>query len=273
MLSTGISGCAKWGAPASGRLNRHRLPLATLVGALVMAGAGQVCVAPSMAATVAVPAGNLVPNSSFEGTSLTGWSSWQGAVSRVALASAPDATHVARTARSTSNAYSLELNPLVRNTTAGVSYVTAGYVAAAATSSVGKTIQLVARERTAAGAAVASTGSVSVSLTRTFRRLSVTAKMRHSGDRLDLYIWQAGAVTGNAFYADSVTDADAATPGADSHPDPAPRRRRPPRRRRLPRLRRRRLPRRRRTPLRRRLRLPPQPQPGTAVPSPATGAT
>ena len=98
MLPTGILRHARRVTPSS-HLNRGRLRLAALIGIVVTGGAGSVFAAPSPAATVAVPAGNVTPNPSFEGTSMAGWSSWQGSVSRVALAGAPDGSQVARIAQ------------------------------------------------------------------------------------------------------------------------------------------------------------------------------
>ena len=82
------------------------------------------------------------------------------------------------------------------STTAGVTYNAAAYVAAASASSVGQPIQLVVREQTSTGGAVVSTGSSATTLTTAFKRLAVTAAISHSGDRLDLYIWQNKAVAG-----------------------------------------------------------------------------
>src|SRR5215468_6397476 len=84
-------------------------------------------------AHTAMPTGNLLSNPSFESSSLAGWSSWQGSLSRVTRTS-PDGQYVARIARSTGSAYSLDYDPAVSRTTAGTVYVTSAYAAAGSAS-------------------------------------------------------------------------------------------------------------------------------------------
>jgi hypothetical protein len=93
----------------------------------------------------------------------------------------------------------------VSSTTAGAVYYAGAYVAAATSSAVGKKAVLVVRERTSSGTTVAQTSSSTVTLGTAFQRLAVTATVRDSGDRLDMYLYQGGAVSGDAFYADLVT--------------------------------------------------------------------
>jgi phosphatidylinositol-3-phosphatase len=185
---------------------------------VLMVAVGISTVAWTLSSSAVIPAGNLTPNPSFEGTSLAGWSSWQGTLSRVALSNAPDGSHVARITSAGSD-YSLELDPAVVSTTAGVKYFASAEVEAASADAVGQPVQLTVRERNSGGSWVAQT-SANATLGTSFRRLSVTATVKHSGDRLDLYVYVAG---GSAFYADVVTlTTDTSTPTPTPTPTPAP---------------------------------------------------
>jgi PKD repeat protein len=149
-------------------------------------------------------AGNLVRNPSFE-TDLSGWGSWQGTLSRVALSGAPDGAWVARAARATGTSYTLDDGPdTVSATQAGALYSASVWAAAANAATVGKPLYLRVRERTPAGALVRQ-WEAQVALTTAFKRLSVSATAQAAGNTLDVRLSQDAAVSGNAFYADAFT--------------------------------------------------------------------
>ncbi|WP_342377023.1 family 16 glycosylhydrolase [Myxococcus stipitatus] len=170
------------------------------------------------ASRLSLPPGNLLPNPSFE-SNVTGWSSWQGSLSRSAHASAPDGASVVRVTRTAGDMYSLDDAPdAVASTTAGTVYRASAYVAAGNAGTVGKPVVLVVRERNAAGATVGYAED-SASLTTAFQHLTVDAPVQQSGNRVDVYVLQSGAVSGNVFLADAVTleVVPPATPGEPSH--------------------------------------------------------
>ncbi|MGE5482856.1 MAG: carbohydrate binding domain-containing protein [Bacteroidota bacterium] len=147
------------------------------------------------------PVENLVSNASFE-TDLTGWESWQGTLARVAM-NAPDGGYAAKVTRSTGTSFTIDDNPdTVTSTTAGQTYTGSVWVAAASSTSQGKTVTLRMRERTPGGTLVQEWVSTGAALSNTFKKLSVTAIPQTTGDTLDIRISQAGAASGDAFYAD-----------------------------------------------------------------------
>ncbi|MFP2926966.1 family 16 glycosylhydrolase [Pyxidicoccus sp. 3LG] len=153
---------------------------------------------------LALPAGNFLPNPSFE-SGLTGWASWQGSLSRVAHASAPDGAYVARVARTAGDMYSLDDSPdAVASTTVGTVYRASAYVAAGNTGTVGKPAVLVVRERNASGATVGY-AEAQVSLSTAFQHLTVDTTVQQSGNTLDVYVLQSSATSGNVFLADALT--------------------------------------------------------------------
>lgn len=164
--------------------------------------------------------GNVTPNSSFESSSLAGWSSWQGSLAQAPLEGAPDGFHVIGVAAGTESEYSLELDPAVTATTAGITWYATAYVAAASPSAVGKAVWFTLRERDSSGALVKRT-SAGAKLSASFQQLSVQAPVAQSGDRLDLYIREEGAVSTDAFYADAVT-LTATSPSSCGTPPPEP---------------------------------------------------
>ncbi|MGN6371824.1 MAG: hypothetical protein ACTHM1_02380, partial [Solirubrobacteraceae bacterium] len=209
--------------PASGLLEAANAEAAEAPPTLE-SGVAEVGMAPaeslSPSAAVVGVCGNVTPNFSFESPSIAGWSSWQGSVSRVPLSEAPDGGNVARVAPGGESEYSLELDPAVASTTAGVAWYAAAYVQAASPSAVGKHVWFTVRERDSSGATVKRTGA-GATLTGSFQRLSVQAPAVSSGDRLDIYIRQEGAVSTDAFYADAVT-LTTTPPGSCTSPEPEP---------------------------------------------------
>ncbi len=161
---------------------------------------------------------NLVANPSFE-AGTTGWTTWQGTLSRVTLPDAPDGVAVARIARSTGTVFTLDDAPeTVASTTAGTEYTGRMYVKAATASSVGKRVRLNMREWTPAGAQRVRFTSPSLTLTGTFQQVSVTGTAQASGDEMDLYIAQEGAAAGDAIYVDLAS----MTVGGATPPPPPP---------------------------------------------------
>jgi hypothetical protein len=172
-------------------------------------------------ATVAAVCENVLPDSSFESSTLTDWSSWQGALSQAPLAAAPDGNYVAQASQASGADYSLELDPAVTSTTAGVAWYASVYVEAASPSALGKPIELTVRERDSGGATVRQT-SARTTLGASFQPLSVTAMTAADGDRLDVYAMQGSAVPGDAFYADaaSLTATSPTSCGSPTEPPP-----------------------------------------------------
>lgn len=161
--------------------------------------------------------GNLLANPSFE-TSTASWLSWQGTVTRIALAGAPDGGFVARVARATGNAYSLDDSVVpVASSPTGASYRSSVFVRAASASAVGKPIVLVIRERTSTGGFVKEWSSAPSALTNSFVQLDASAAPA-AGHQLDVYVSQANAVAGDAFYADNIS----LTKNGGSPPPPPP---------------------------------------------------
>ena len=180
---------------------------------LASAGAlpGQIGPMPNLAAALApfapqIPlSGNRVANASFE-AGTTGWGAWQGTLSRVAVAGAPQGAYAAKVVRASGTSFSLDdsaggARPTIAATTAGTTYSATGFVAAAAASSVGKTVKLVLRERTPAGATVRQS-TASTTLTTAFKRLAVATEAAAAGNTIGVRVEQSAAVAGHAFYAD-----------------------------------------------------------------------
>ncbi len=76
---------------------------------------------------------------------------------------------------------------------------------AGGTASVGKSVQLKLRERTAAGAQVADVGSPTLALTTTWQSLSVSRTTTTAGGNLGLRVSHAAATTGSVLEADAFT--------------------------------------------------------------------
>ena len=146
------------------------------------------------------PPGNLVANPSFE-TNTAGWVGFQGSLAREAQAGAPAGGFVARVTRTSGTYFTIDGGNNVASTIAGT-YTATAWIKAANASSIGKPIQIKLRERTPANVVVADVGSASVALTSGWQQLTVT-RTTAAGTRLGVRISQSGAVTANAFYADS----------------------------------------------------------------------
>jgi hypothetical protein len=150
-----------------------------------------------------VPAGNLTTNPSFE-TDTAGWSGYQATLARTALADAPNGGFAVKATRSGSTSYTVGNWPARVGAQAGARYTASGWVKAASASAQGKTVAIYLREYTAGGAFVRQTATTG-RLGTSFVPLSVSATASASGNLLDVYIAQTGAVAGDALYADLVT--------------------------------------------------------------------
>ena len=182
-----------------------------LVSALVVAFTP---LAPAVG-TTPVPTGNLTSNPSFE-TNANGWAPWQSTLTRTALTDAPNGSYAMKVARASGTYYTIDDAPdTVPNAIAGTNYTATAYVKAAVTASVGKPIRIVVRERKVVnGALVKETSSTAVNLTTAFQKITVTHPGVKSGEAVDMYVQQDGAVSGNAFYVDLIS----VTTGAPAPP-------------------------------------------------------
>ena len=159
--------------------------------------------------TVRMPAtSNLVRNPSFE-SDLSGWGSFGGTLTRVAVADAPDGAYAVRAAWQTGNLFTVSdtqgtAKPTVASTEAGATYVATAYVKAATTSSAGKPVQIILRELTPAGATVRET-ITHATLSSAFARIGVSATAVASGNTMGVRVVQASAGSGDAFLADLIT--------------------------------------------------------------------
>ena len=202
--------------PVAPRLARLALGLPVVLAAVGCSGAEELSDEPVAEVTEQALGANLLPNPSFE-TGTTGWSSWQGTLTRVQRSGAPNGAYVARIAAARTGGYSLDDAPdTVRATTAGKTYTASATVASASSSANGKRISLIIREKTTAGATV-HLGTATTTLSSAFQRLTVTKKVQSSGNVLDVYVYQEGAAIGDAFLADAISLAD-----ADAPPPPSP---------------------------------------------------
>ena len=160
--------------------------------------------------------GNLLANPSFElGTQ--GWTGWQAVLTQVALVGAPDGKFVARVVPAAgATAYSLDDSPdNVKSAGAGTSYSASAYVAAASPSSVGKLVTLNLREKNSTG--TVNLWQASVALTTSMQRLITSSTAVTAGNSVDVYVWQEGAASTDAFYADALTLSVSGVP-----PNPTP---------------------------------------------------
>ncbi|RKH37379.1 family 16 glycosylhydrolase [Corallococcus sicarius] len=151
------------------------------------------------------PLATAITNTSFE-TSTTGWSSWQGTLTREARTGAPAGQYVARvTVNGAATMYSLDgAQSGIPNAPQGQTYTATAYVAAGNTGTVGKPVSLILREKSSGGTTY-KLFTADATLTTSFQRLTVTGTMERVGDTVDVYVLQNQAVAGNAILVDAVT--------------------------------------------------------------------
>ncbi len=158
--------------------------------------------------TVPIPAANLTVNPSFE-TGITGWKTFKSAISRVAVADAPNgeyAVQVAYAATDGSTSYNIDdSSDTVSSTVSGRAYTATAYVRAATASSVGKGVRVNLREKLTDNSQVKDTGGPQVTLTNAWQPVTVSATATATGNRMEVRITQSSAAAGNAFLADAIT--------------------------------------------------------------------
>jgi hypothetical protein len=165
---------------------------------------------------LSLPAGNLVTNPSFE-KNLDGWYEWQGTGAREHLWGAPNGHYVAEVTCTGGSMYSIgDSAPLVASIPSNVAYHASAYVRAASSSSEGKPVTLILRERNPAGDVARLWSSTSSTLGSTFQELTTVASSPTPGNVLDLYILQEGAESGDAFFADAVAVTQLSTSPSDA---------------------------------------------------------
>ncbi|RKH04821.1 glycosyl hydrolase family protein [Corallococcus sp. CA053C] len=185
-------------------LSRARVAWA-LVMALPLASACSPAPEPSESSEQEAPLATAITNTSFE-TSTSGWSSWQGTLTREARTGAPEGQYVARvTVSGAATMYSLDgAQSGIPNAPQGQSYTATAYVAAGNSGTVGKPVSLILREKSSGGTTY-KLFTADATLTTGFQRLSVTGTLERVGDTVDVYVLQNQAVTGNSLLVDAVT--------------------------------------------------------------------
>jgi beta-glucanase (GH16 family) len=162
----------------------------------------------------ALPAGNLIPNASFE-SSTSGWSGWQSSLASAPDAAAPDGARVAVVSRTTGTQYSVDDTPSQAQGVGAGTYVATAWVRAGASQADGKPIAIAIRERSPAGSTVKVTTSATAVLGGAYAPISVSATLVTAGDSLNVYVIQSSAAKGNAFRVDAVSLAPVTSYGFD----------------------------------------------------------
>ncbi|MFP5369141.1 MAG: PKD domain-containing protein, partial [Actinomycetes bacterium] len=150
---------------------------------------------------------NLVTNPSFE-TSTSGYYSYQASLTRTALPDAPAGAYAVKVTRSSSGtnpSYTIDDYPdYVPSATAGVTYRVRAMVKAASSSSVGKSANIILREKTSTGT-VRSVAGAYVTLSNTWQPVTAQISGQVTGRAIDFYIAQTASAYGNAFYVDDIS--------------------------------------------------------------------
>ncbi|WP_217924433.1 right-handed parallel beta-helix repeat-containing protein [Miltoncostaea oceani] len=149
---------------------------------------------------------NLVVNPSFE-TDLAGWGTWQASLTRVNLgAGAPAGSHVVKATRTTGTSFTIDdTNPTVASASTGVTYFASAKIAAANSTSVGKTSRIYLRERDASGAVLRTLNGPALTLSTSFQTATAEITPLSAGNKIEIYINQASAASGDAIYLDDIT--------------------------------------------------------------------
>ncbi len=202
---THVSAQSSYGAPAAPILPFSQLP--TLGGgtSTEIPDPGP-APTPPPASGDAVLSGNLLENPSFEGGT-TGWSSWRGTLSGLSLSGAPDGLKVAQ-ARFGGTGTSFTIGDYpggVAVPVAGARYTARAYVRAGAPSSVGKPATVYLRERSAGGTTVQDARGTTRSLTNGFQTVTGTITARTKGNRIDVFVVQDSATSGNVLQVDAIS--------------------------------------------------------------------
>ncbi|RKH74550.1 carbohydrate binding domain-containing protein [Corallococcus aberystwythensis] len=165
---------------------------------------------------------SVITNPSFE-TNTSGWSSWQGTLTREARTGAPNGQYVARvTVSGAATLYSLDgAQSSIPNAPQGQSYTATAYVAAGNSGTVGKPVSLILREKNASGATY-KLFTADATLTTSFQRLTVTGTVERAGDTVDVYVLQNQATSGNTILVDAITLEPAGGGGSSPSGEPMP---------------------------------------------------
>lgn len=157
----------------------------------------------SESSAITLAADNLVTNPSFE-TNTTGWSSWQGSITRTARTDAPHGGYVAKVTRTTGTSYSIDdTSPVVASTAPSARYSAFVYMRAASTSAVGKPAQFAVREYSGS-TEVNRWESNIVPLSNTWQKLEIAEVTPAAGHALDVFAYQGNAKIGDALFIDAV---------------------------------------------------------------------
>jgi hypothetical protein len=153
-----------------------------------------------------VPAGNILPNPSFE-TNISGWGAWQASLTRLAAADAPDGGFAASAQATVAGAsYTVQSNQLtIPAGGGGATYTATGWARAGNASATGKPFYIKIRERTSAGGLVREWTSNAPPLSATFQSVSVTATVVNAGDLLDVRMGQSGTAVGDVGVFDAIS--------------------------------------------------------------------
>ncbi|RKH89968.1 glycosyl hydrolase family protein [Corallococcus sp. AB045] len=168
------------------------------------------------------PLASVITNTSFE-TNTSGWSSWQGTLTREARTGAPDGQYVARvTVSGAATLYSLDgAQSGIPNAPQGQAYTATAYVAAGNSGTVGKPVSLILREKNASGTTY-KLFTADATLTTGFQRITVSGTVERVGDTVDVYVLQNQAASGNAILVDAITLETAGGGGSNPSGEPMP---------------------------------------------------
>ena len=145
-----------------------------------------------------------VANPSFEqGTS--GWAAWNGRIAREEVQDAPDGVAVARVSHLAGRSYTIDdVRPTIGSTAKAGTYYGRAFVRAATDGAVGKPVRIRLRERLPSGRVVQNVAGPAVSLSGAFSEITAQIRTRGAGNRLEIYVVQAGAEPGDAFHVDRI---------------------------------------------------------------------
>ncbi|MBY0395498.1 MAG: hypothetical protein K2X91_03375, partial [Thermoleophilia bacterium] len=145
-----------------------------------------------------------VSNPSFEqGTA--GWGGWNARVSREEVPDAPDGVAVARVSHVAGAAYTIDdARPTIGSTAKAGTYYGRAFVRAATDGALGKPVRIRLRERLPSGRVVQNVAGPAVALSGAFAEITAQLRARGAGNRLEIYVVQAGAEAGDAFHVDRI---------------------------------------------------------------------
>jgi hypothetical protein len=165
-------------------------------------------------AAASIPAGNLVPNPSFE-ENTSGWDVFQSRTSREQAPDAPDGEHVARVALVESpGEYSIDDEPeTVSSSREGRVYTATAWVKATEAND-GESVCISLRQGSP-DSGVFTAASVKASAGE-YRQVRVSHRASADGETIGVHVFRGGPTVreGEAFLVDAITLAEDAGPGA-----------------------------------------------------------